>query len=171
MNKNYEEEDIITLMEMIARVYYYLASELLNFGEEGELALRRAVRAYAKDRGERMKKIHLEKGYPLNVRSLYDYYDLPGTETSRFRRTQLQFDDHNQVSETYECEFCQIWNELGGEKALRTLGQIYCNEFHPEMWGTYNPEISVKMPQLLTQGDPYCKFEVHQTTKKIQDVK
>ena len=171
MTKTYNEEDIITLMEMLARIYYHLAEELLGFGEEGELALRRAIRAYARDRGLRLRKIHQEKGYPLNVRSLYDYYDLPGTETSRFRRKQLEFDDVTQESETYECQFCQIWNEIGGEKALRTLGQIYCNEFHPEMWGTYNPEISVKMPRLLTQGDPYCKFEVHQIIEDKGDLK
>jgi len=169
MPKTYNEEDIITLMEMLARVYFHLANEILNFGEEGEAALRRAIRAYGRDRGLRLRKIHQEKGYPLNVRSLYDHYDLPGTETSRFRRKQLKFGDYTQISETYECHFCEIWNEMGGEKALCTLGQIYCNEFHPAMWSTYNPEISVKMPQLLTQGDPYCKFEVNQEITNESD--
>lgn len=162
MKTKEHEEDIATIMmEMLGRLYFHMANEMLKLGEEGEAALRRAVRAYGRDRGLRLRRIHRGKGLPINVRTLFEFPDLPGVETSHFRRTQFKLDENTRQSETYECHFHKVWKELGGEQALRTLGQIYCVELHPAMWGAYDPDITVELPQLLTKGDPHCRFEVH----------
>jgi hypothetical protein len=159
------DEDISAMMEILGHLYFHMASEMLKLGPEGEEALRRAVRAFGRDRAIRLKKIHQEKGLPINLLSLFTHYDLPGTETSHFKRDVLQLDEDARISLVYDCHFCDIWEKLGGKAALRTLGQIYCNEFHPAMWSTYDPDITVKLPQLLTMGDPYCRTEAHRNVK------
>lgn len=165
MESRTHDDDVTIMMEMLGRLYFHMANEMLKLGEEGEAALRRAVRAYGRDRGLRLRRIHEEEGHPINVRSLFEHYDLPGTETSRFRRTTFKLDENTRQSETYVCQFCELWEELGGVPALRSLGQIYCNEFHPAMWSEYDPDINTELPQLMTEGDPHCRFEVHRRKK------
>lgn len=164
------DEDLVIMSEMVAKMYYHLAHEMLSsFGPEGEEALRRAVRAFGRDRGATMRKKHIAAGIPINVRSIFEHYDMPGTSSSRFRRTTFRLDENTRQSETYVCLFKEVWEELGGEEALRTLGQIYCNEFHQAMWGEYQDGIIVELPRLLTQGDPHCRFEVHRSPKVISE--
>ena len=161
-----QDEDLVVMSEMIAKLYFHMAKEMLDsFGAEGEAALRRAVQAFGRDRGATLKKRHQANELPINVRSLFEQYDMPGTDSSRFRRTTFKLDENTRQSETYICHFCEIWEELGGVPALRSLGQIYCNEFHPAMWGEYDPDIKVQLPKLMTQGDEHCRFEVHRTPK------
>ncbi len=160
------DEDLVIMSEMLAKLYFHMAKEMLDsFGDEGEAALRRAVQAFGRDRGASLKKRHLAQELPINVRSLFEHYDAPGTNSSRFRRTTFKLNENTRQSETYVCQFWDVWNELGGVEALRSLGQIYCNEFHPAMWGEYDPDIKVELPMLKTQGDAHCRFEVHRTPK------
>ncbi len=156
-----EQDPIVQMMQHYGKLYYYLAKEMLDsFGAEGEEALRRAIRNFARDRGAALRQRHQEEGLEINVKNLAQHYDMPGSRTSAFRRTFIQLDENNRVSETYVCQLAQIWEQLGGEAGLR-LGAIYCNEFHPAMWGEYNEGIVTTLPKLLTQGDPFCRFEVH----------
>lgn len=162
------DDDLVIMSEMVAKMYYHLACEMLtSFGAEGEEALRRAVRAFGRDRGAALRKKHLAAGLPINVRSLFEHYDMPGTNSPRFRRTTFHLDEDTRQSETYVCHFKDVWEELGGEEALRSLGQIYCNEFHQAMWGEYQEGIIVALPRLLTQGDPHCRFEVRRRQSMI----
>ena len=166
IDKAQHDADLVAMSEMVAKLYYHMAKEMLDtFGEEGEKALRRAVRAYGRDRGATLREKHREAGIPLTVESIFKHYDMPGTESSHFRRTTFKLDENTRQSETYVCQFNEIWNDHGGVPALRSLGQIYCNEFHPAMWGEYDPDISVELPRLLTQGDEHCRFEVHRKPK------
>ena len=167
MTDSKHDEDLVIMSEMVAKMYFHMAKEMLDtFGVEGEAALRRAVRAFGQDRGATLRERHLTEQIPINVKSLFEHYDMPGTSSSRFRRTTFKLDEDTRQSETYVCHFHEIWQHLGGESALRTLGQIYCNEFHPAMWGEYDSDIKVQLPMLLTQGDAHCRFEVHRKKKE-----
>lgn len=161
------DEDLIRMSEIMAKLYFHLARALLDeFGPEGEVALREAIRAFGRDRGAALRDRHIARGIPINVKSLFEHYDLPGTESSRFRRTTIRLDADTRQSETYVCHFHEVWEALGGIEASRTLGQIYCNEFHQAMWGEYHPDIQVELPCLLTQGDSHCRFEVHRKNQR-----
>lgn len=156
------DADLVVMSEIVAKLYYHMAKEMLDtFGAEGEAALRRAVRAFGRDRGAALRENHKAAGIPINVESLFKHYDMPGTSSSRFRRTTFKLDENTRQSETYVCQFKEIWEERGGTPALRSLGQIYCHEFHPAMWAEYHPDITVELPKLLTEGDEHCRFEVH----------
>jgi hypothetical protein len=51
-----------------------------------------------------------------------------------------------------------LWNEMGG----KSLGRIYCEEFHHAMFNAYAPKAQVNLSQTLTQdGDNHCRFSVY----------
>lgn len=162
MSDSKHDEHLVIMSEMMAKLYFHMARGMLDsFGDEGEAALRQAIRAFGRDRGATLRERHLAKGLPINVKSLFEHYDMSGTKSSRFRRTTFKLDEDTRQSETYVCHFQEVWNQLGGVEALRSLGQIYCNEFHQAMWAAYDADIRVELPSLLTQGDACCRFEVH----------
>ncbi len=158
-----EQDGVVQMMEHYGKIYYYLAREMVDtFGAEGEEALRRAIRAYARDRGAALRSRHQAEGIEINAKSLAEHYDMPGSRTGTFRRTFIQLDEDNRVSETYVCQLAKIWERLGADAGLR-IGSIYCDEFHPAMWGEYDSRIKTTLPRLLTKHDAHCRFEVHRT--------
>ena len=156
-----EQDGVVQMMEHYGKLYYYFAKEMLDtFGAEGEEALRRAIRNFARDRGATLRKRHEAEGIDINAKSLAEHYDMPGSRTGAFRRKFIQLDEDNRVSETYVCQLAQLWERVGGEDGLK-IGSIYCDEFHPAMWGEYDHGLQTTLPELLTKRDAHCRFEVH----------
>ena len=155
------DRDIAEFGDLWALMYYHFAKEMLDsFGKEGEEALRRAIRNYGKARGSRLKKRHEEQGLPINLRSLFTHYDLPGHPETQKNRTV--FEDEKLISFTYVCPYERIWRAQGAED----IGLIYCEEFHHAMWQAYRSDLKVEIPELLTKDDPHCKFIVTQPIEK-----
>ena len=151
------EADIAEFGDLWSLMYYVFAGEMADsFGEEGEEALRRAIRRYGRARGLRLRRRHEEQGLPINLRSLFEYYDLPGHPGTEKERTV--FEDDRLVSFTYVCPYERIWRSRDGTD----LGLIYCQEFHHAMWQAYRPDLKVEIPEILTKGDPHCRFVVTQ---------
>ncbi len=151
------DEDIAEFGDLWALMYYVFAEEMVDsFGEEGEEALRRAIRSYGRSRGLRLKKRHEERGLPVNLRSLFEHYDLPGHPGTE--KTRTVFEDEELVSFTYVCPYERIWRARGSVE----LGLVYCQEFHHAMWQAYRPDLKVEIPEILAKDDPHCKFVVTQ---------
>lgn len=151
------EKDIAEFGDLWALMYCTFAREMVDsFGEEGKKALIRAIQAYGKARGERLRERHLEQGLPVNLRSLFEHYDLPGHPDTRKERTH--FTDDKLVSYTYLCPYERLWRAHG----CNDVGLLYCQYFHHAFWQTYRPDIIVQIPEILTKDDPYCRFVVTQ---------
>lgn len=106
------QEDIDEFGDLWALMYCVFAREMVDsFGEKGEEALIRAVKEYGRARGERLRKRHQEQGLPVNLRSLFEHYDLPGH--SGTEKTRTVFEDDKLVSYTYRCPFQEQWRERG----------------------------------------------------------
>lgn len=151
------EEDIAEFGDLWSLMYYVFAKEMVDsFGEEGKEALRRAIRSYGRARGLRLRNRHEEQGLPVNLRSLFEHYDLPGHPGTE--KTRMVFEDDELVSFTYVCPYERIWRARHGAE----LGLVYCQEFHHAMWQTYRPDLNVEIPEILTKDDPHCKFVVTQ---------
>ena len=151
------ERDIAEFGDLWSLMYYAFAKEMVDsFGDEGEKALRRAIRNYGKIRGRRLRRRHEKQGFPINLRSLFTYYDLPAHPDTEKNRTV--FEDDELVSFTYICPYERIWRSRDGVD----IGLIYCEEFHHAMWQAYRSDLHVEIPKILTKGDPHCKFIVTQ---------
>ena len=143
--------------DLWALMYITFAKELVDsFGEEGKEALERAVRAYGRARGLRLRERHIEQGLPITLRSLIEHYDLPAHPVTEKKRTE--FTDDRLVSYTYVCPYELVWRS----KDANDLGRIYCENFHHAMWQAYRPDIDVQIPEILTTDDPHCKFVITQ---------
>jgi hypothetical protein len=151
------EEDIAEFGDLWSLMYYVFAREMVDsFGEDGKEALGRAIRNYGRARGLRLKRRHEEQGLPINLRSLFEHYDLPAHPDTE--KTRTVFEDDELVSFTYVCPYEKIWRAKSGTD----LGLIYCENFHHAMWQAYRPDLKVEMPEILTKDDPHCKFIVTQ---------
>ena len=115
------ENDLAEFGDLWSLMYIVFAKEMVDsFGEEGKKSLARAVRAYGKARGERLRRRHEEQGLPITMRSLFEHYDLPGTPGTRKERKV--FEDDRLVSYTFECPYEKVWrandgNDLGSSTA------------------------------------------------------
>lgn len=158
-----QEKEIQTLKDAIkilggfyASLYAHMAREVIDtFGPEGEKVVRSATRKYGNWRGENLREIHEEEGYPINVGTLFEHYDMPNTNMLKSHR--FCFTEKELKSEVFECTMFDMWEKLG----MVDMGLLYCSEFHHAMWQTYHEKIELEMPKILTQpGDDRCRFEV-----------
>ena len=156
-----KEHDIAEFGDLWGLMYYHLAREMIeSFGDDGEKALRRAIRNYGHERGARLRKRHEEMGLPINIKSLFTHYDLP-THPGDVRRREILKDDEL-LSYILVCPYQKLWAAHGGND----IGKIYCEEFHQAMWEAYRDDIVVEIPEILTKGDEHCRFVVHYRSKK-----
>lgn len=138
--------------QIYAKLYYYLARELVSFGKEGEKALRRGIREFAKDRGELMRRIAESMGLPLTYETEAKLHDMPFKEICE--ESAKYFPD---IEATYSNEgFCPYAEWWGMYLDGTELGKIYCDEFHHAQWAAFNPKHSVDMVEKITEGDPKC---------------
>lgn len=152
-----KKSQIGNLQDCWSLLYITLAREFADsVPVEGEAAIREAVRQFGKDRGEKLKKRHIEQGLKINLENLFTYYDLPGDP--RFKRRKIRLNSQERLSDTLVCPIAQLWKDLN-EKAL---GRIYCEEFHHAMFGSYANKAQIDLSKTLTQeGDEYCCFAVY----------
>lgn len=151
------ESDLAEFGDLWSLMYLTFAKEMVDsFGEEGRKALIRAIKAYGRARGLRLRRRHKEAGLPIALRSLFEHYDLPGHPGTEKER--VEFEDDRLVSYTYVCPYERLWRAGDGTD----LGLLYCQHFHHAMWQAYRPDIHVEIPEILTKDDHHCKFVVTQ---------
>ena len=127
------QADIDEFADLWALMYCVMAREMVDsFGEKGKEALIRAIQNYGKARGERLKKRHEEEGREINLRSLFDHYDLPGhSETEKDR---VEYTDDFLRSYTHLCTHERIWraracNDVSTRRAGRPIGLTWMARF------------------------------------------
>ena len=150
------EEQLQALVDLQAKMFYYLGRGLLAFGIEGDAALRRAIRRFGRARGLQMREDHQAAGLDINLYNLFTYYDLP--DDARFKRNKIELTAETRLSETLVCTFYNIWTQYpDGAK----IGRIYCEEVHHEIFGGYDEAVQTNLSQTLTQGDDRCRFSIY----------
>ena len=150
------EQHLQNLMDLQAKMYYYLAKGLLEFGLDGEAAVRRAIRRFGRKRGLAIRRDHIARGLELNLQNLFTCYDLP--DDARFRRNKIELTPETRLSETLECTFFNVWRQY--PEGLR-IGRIYCEEVHHQIFAAYDPKVQINLSQTLTQGDDLCRFSIY----------
>jgi hypothetical protein len=154
-----KDEPLARMGELWAKLYYHLAKEMLTLGEEGEKTLRKAIRNYGKDRGEKMRRQALSLGLPLTYQTFEETInDMPFKEICE--ETIKYFPDakNKEIPEkekcTYEfCPYAEVWKNYpdGWD-----IAKIYCDEFHHAKWAAFNPKFKVDMVSEITRGDSCC---------------
>jgi hypothetical protein len=141
--------------EMWAKLYYHLAKEMLTLGSEGEKALRRAIRNYAIDRGETMRKQAKALGLPLTYETFTTTIkDMPFSQLCKEMVKYYPDAKGISASEGF-CAYAEFW---GKYQDGWDVAKIYCDEFHHAKWAAFNPKFRVDMASVITKGDPVCSL-------------
>jgi len=143
-------------------LYTYLSRPVFeNLGLEGEKAIRRGLRAWARYRGERLRKWNIEQGLPLNLKSAArTWFHNPtrgGTTDSQTQREQDPELAHTPYYVRIKPTVCVI-NEVCKNENFEHYGYIFCDETHQEAIKTYHPKAIVEIHENLMKGDDFCGF-------------
>lgn len=157
---NLIERKMDEAMRFVAYCYMYLARPAFErFGKDGEIAIRRGLRAYGNIRGKLMRKWHSEIELPINVESVNRAWY--GSSTFRAEKPGDMFKETVVFKPYYvhfkfaPCAFHDAWKEEGFERE----GYRYCDEIHQEVAMAYHPNAIVEIHENLNKGDPYCLFK------------
>lgn len=148
-----KDEPLARMGELWAKLYYHMAKEMLTLGEEGEKALRRAIRNYARDRGETTRKQAEVLGLPLTYETFQvTVKDMPFKQICE-EMVKYYPDAMGSTAVDGFCAYAEVWRKYpDGWK----VGKIYCDEFHHPKWAAFNPKFRVDMVAEITRGDPCC---------------
>jgi len=155
--ESYIEEPLVRMAQIWTKLYYHMAREFVSLGEEGENALRRAIRNFAKDRGETMRNVAESRRLPLTYETQRSdppqgVHDMPFREICAAAHRYFPQIKAEYSSEGF-CPYAEWWKKYPDGPAL---GRIYCDEFHHALWAAFNPKHRVDMVETITKGDPKC---------------
>ena len=124
--------------------YHYAATLVKELGkEQGEKLVRKAVKAFAVDRGQRMRREALERGVKPTVENLATASDLPV-------HTFYTDEAGNTV-----CPFADAWRDKG--KRGQGLGLIYCDVNDPWKLKSFDPQAKLwKYVKNRNLGGSFC---------------
>jgi predicted hydrocarbon binding protein len=152
--------------------YMYLSKPVWeNLGIDGERAIRKGLRAWAKWRGEGMRKVHMEEGLgPMNLESVRRFWlSVPvramGLGPARAKKFSPAVEDimsraraqpvtpyfHKSIAPN-----CPIYDVF--KEANWWHGWAFCDATHIECLQGYVPEAVVEIHECLTKGDDFCNF-------------
>jgi hypothetical protein len=143
------------VVRQIAVVYHFFADMLLDAAGPAltDDVLRRALAAWGTYRGQEMRKVHLERGWPLDLQSFALYHDDPSAG-------QAWLAKNVRVSPSeYHLEITDSpWSDWFAALATGRRAAILWEESVPAQAKAYNPGISVSIPRLMERGDAVSEF-------------
>lgn len=140
------------LSKLMAEMHYYYAKELIDrLGpDEGEKAVRHALKEMADSRIEAMKRDAAEQGLPTSGKAAYKKIkDFPTVDWKR--------DDSGVVS---YCPMAETW-ATHGEDGIR-IGQLYCLIDY-DLYEGFGMELTRN--ECLAKGHSCCRFEPKELEK------
>ena len=154
-----EDEDAEKQQFYWVGLYYFFAKAAIEmYGEKGEGALRKGVRAYGQERGQRMRRIADSNGMPANLKTLFDHYDLMSDPRFVHPTEGLVMTEEVKKSITGRCPDAEMWGRL--PDGLH-IGSIYCEEVHHQIYSGFDPAIQVNLCETLTNGGSFCRFHLY----------
>jgi hypothetical protein len=143
------------VVRQIAIIYHFFADALLDTCGQGQTdeVLRRAVAAWGTYRGQEMRRVHLDKGWPLDLRSFATYYDDPSAGEAWLAQNVSVSPAEYHIEITRSPWFDWFTAMATGRRAA-----ILWEEALPAQARAYNPGITVTIPHLLERGDSVSEF-------------
>lgn len=156
---NIEEIKGQNQFDCFIKMYSYVANAILDTcGNRGERAVRNALQNYGEDRGENLRKLHLEQGIKTNLSSLMAAENCCG-EDPRFFRSTVRATEQVQLWEVYSCPLEHMWRSMNSKRA----GSFYCEECVHSMVKAYTGgKGQANLSDRMTCGrDTYCRFSLY----------
>ncbi|MBW2618138.1 MAG: L-2-amino-thiazoline-4-carboxylic acid hydrolase [Deltaproteobacteria bacterium] len=147
--------DRFRMSRALGHVYVYLTRPVFErYGMAGETAIRQALRAFGRYRGQRWRKWHQEEGLPLNLESFITFVDIDSTRGCGGYNPETIIDPCYVEFQTTHCPL----HEVCRENDFEHWGYIYCDEMHFEIMKVYQPKAIIEIHENLMKRDPGCHF-------------
>ena len=144
MNINTSEDPSIRFAKLFAKLYYYMAKEMIDTlgPEDGKKAIASAIDKFGRDRVASMKAEAAARNLNPMGKATYDAVrDMPGIGWSFIKEGVAV------------CPFNDVWKDFGQEGM--DIGAIYCEIDHVLL---NSFDVGLKRNYVLTHGDDYCQF-------------
>ena len=151
-------------IEQHAVLYALFAKEIFKYLKEkdAESLIEKATFRYGYSRGERMRKVTLSNGYPLNMNSFFlfgEWKGRPGENLSSLQQMAEATESH-----VTKCAWYDAWKKHG----LTRYGCYYCRYIDQGICAGYRGEFSLAVPSAIGLGDEKCIFHWTQSYDPVQ---
>jgi hypothetical protein len=151
----------MALVRLEALLSSFLAQEIKQtFGERGREIVRKSAAGYGRFRGTEIRRRVEKLGLPLDIPSMWDWWDLPVTSS---RAEERMNDDLSPYYHAFEVPACPF-NDIYQIHYPSDLMALHCESMHEAAFKSFNPAIDFWMPSLMPRGEGRCIFRM-----RIQD--
>lgn len=166
---NLDEIKLQNQQDCLSRMYMEVAGSILdNAGRKAEGIIREAVRRFGADRGNELKKKHIENHIKTNLLSLFTI-GCDCKEDPRVRKNIIEQNEQVRLWEVYTCPMADMWNKSDKSK----LGSFYCEECTHALVNSYTEgKGQTNLSNILTcKRDNFCRFSVYFRPANLTDEK
>jgi len=152
MTKMNQSSNTITI-EHHAMLFALISREVVTrFGKDGQAAISKAVRAYGKQRGTRMRESARNENRPSDFSSYILYGELDFGKTNNHFQIR-QRSPYVEICAT-RCAYNGTWRQNG----LIEYGKLYCEEIDRSIMQGFSPGFHFEVSGTLTNDAPCCRF-------------
>ncbi len=139
----------------VGLLYFLNKTCIERHGKKGERAVRKGIRNYGQERGERMRRYTDSLGVEPTLKNMSKYYDLMDDPRFDGGCDVLWVSPEEKCSIVHRCPDFEMWDCLPDGRAM---GRIFCEEVHHRIFGGYDPAIQLNLCETMTRGDDCCRF-------------
>ena len=145
--KNFYIEDHAVLFACLAE------RAIGTFGVRGRMAVVEGLSVYCRERGLRMAMRCLADGEPLSGKNYVLYGEW--ADARGLSKSEVVATSPNYRTNMTRCGWCEAWKKHG----LLGYGAIYCDWADENLVFGFNPELRLKMGNVMSRGDGPCEFD------------
>lgn len=123
------------------------------YGEKGARAADEGTKLYGNQRGARMAKRAEKDGMPLDMESYLLYGEWKDVNGRSYSEVSSKFPVY--CNSVKRCGWCDAWRRAG----LTEYGKNYCTYVDKSLVKGFNPQLSININSVLSQGGDTCEFE------------
>jgi hypothetical protein len=143
-----------SMFSITAKLFAAIAKEVTEeFGQAGEQAIRRAVRAFGIERGRKIARNAAADGKPNTVENYLPYYDMERSDLFEYDTVYSGGEVPDRIDQYFhKCPLSRAWIDTG----TTALGKLYCEEVDVAIAYGFNPDLKYQGYANVMDGSPCC---------------
>lgn len=150
----------LTPFARFSKLFAQIAKPVVDtYGEQGEEAVKEAVRRYGEKRGNGIAQRARTNGYPNTVEHYLTHYDMGRSDLFEIETLYKE----NEIEQTFtHCPLGQQWADDG----MHEYGILYCQMIDPAIAAGYNKKFEVVHDEyVLKEGQCHFLFQLKDGAK------
>ncbi len=150
-------EVYLALVRIEAALSSFLAKEIKEtLGAQSRTVIANAAAGYGRYRGEAIRRRVEKLGLPLDIPTMWEWWDLPVTSARDDERMNDDMERYYHGFEVAQCPFNDLY-QLYYPADLRAL---HCESMHAAAFKAFNPAMDLWILSLMPRGEGRCIFRM-----------